>query len=331
MASITKETKKVEEPLSTQYGGIHAHGWVSRLPPSWIPYVQLSRLSPPAALLLIWFPHLFGALHAAIQLNLSYWELSRVSLLLLGGSAFYSNAAHAWNDLIDAPIDRRVSRTKKRPIVRGAITPRAAFIFTITQAIGAAAFLPCFTQDTLYATIPSICAATYYPYAKRHTHFAQFVLGFALSWGTMVGCAAAGLQRPWTDPSAIALTAAFSLWAVIYDTIYAYQDIMDDLQIGVKSLAILFGSRTKELLLVVLTVMGALLLVYGRLAGLGFLFHFIALGGCLANLGTMIVSVSLKDGSNCWWWFSTGNLYTGMAVAAGLFFEYMLRAALPTV
>lgn len=320
MASTQKDT------LSTQYGGIHAQGWVSLLPPSWIPYVQLSRLSPPAALLLIWFPHLFGALHAASDLGLSLWELARVSALLLVGSVFYSNAAHAWNDLIDAPIDRQILRTKKRPIVRGAISPKAAFLFTVSQAIGAALLLPLFSLDTLKSTLPSIVAATYYPFAKRHTHLAQFVLGFALAWGCMVGAAAAGLQRPWADNSTITLTAAFTLWAVIYDTIYAYQDIKDDLRVGVKSLAILFGSRTKQGLFMTLGIMGSLLAVYGRLSGFGAPFYVVALGGCVANLGAMIASVDLKDGSNCWWWFSSGNLITGYAVATGMLFEYGLRA-----
>lgn len=313
-----------KDTLSTQYGGIHAQGWVGLLPPSWIPYVQLSRLSPPAALLLIWFPHLFGALHAASDLGLSFPQLLRVSALLLVGSAFYSNAAHAWNDLIDAPIDRQIARTKKRPIVRGAITPLAAFLFTLSQAVGAALLLPLFSLDTSLSTLPSIAAATYYPFAKRHTHLAQFVLGFALAWGCMVGAAAGGVVQPWADAKTITLTAAFTLWAVVYDTIYAYQDIKDDLRVGVKSFAILLGSATKLGLFVVLGVMAALLGLYGQLAGFGWPFYVVALGGCVANLGAMIASVDLKDGTNCWWWFSSGNLFTGYAVAGGMLLEYVL-------
>lgn len=123
--------------LSQNYGGIHVRRWVDLLPSSWIPYIQLARIDPPAALCLIYFLHLFGILHAANRNRLSINAVLKLSALLLGGSFFFSNAAHAWNDLIDAPIDRQISRTKNRPIVRGAISPRGAFVFTATQAVWA--------------------------------------------------------------------------------------------------------------------------------------------------------------------------------------------------
>ncbi|KUI58278.1 4-hydroxybenzoate polyprenyltransferase, mitochondrial [Cytospora mali] len=267
-----------KESLSKQYGGIHSGRWITLLPSSWHPYIQLARLSPPSALFLIYFPHLFGILHAANSYKLPKFEVARACVLLFGGSFFCSNAAHAWNDLIDAPIDKQVARTMNRPIVRGAISPQAAFIFTVTQAIGAAAFLLLFPMTTVVATLPTITGTTYYPWAKRHTYFPQVVLGFCLAWGIVVAAAATGVNQPWADASTLCLVAASILWAVIYDTIYAYQDITDDIATGVKSTAVLFRNNTKHLLWFILFLMGALLVLYGSLAELGIAYNFITLG-----------------------------------------------------
>ncbi|KAH8166630.1 hypothetical protein CIB48_g1611 [Xylaria polymorpha] len=252
--------------LSQQYGGIHARGWVDRLPASWIPYVQLSRLSPPAALLLIYFPHLFGVIHATSVYGRPLDHVAYVSLILLAGSFFCNNASHAWNDLVDASIDTLVSRTKTRPIPRGSITRRAAFLFTVSQALGAAACLFPLSRDTAVIAIPNIVATTYYPYAKRHTHLPQVVLGFCLSWGCFVGSSALGVDTPWKDPALLCLFVASISWVVIFDTIYAHQDINDDLRHGVKSMAVLLQGRAKPLLLSLCLFMSLALMSSGYLA-----------------------------------------------------------------
>lgn len=323
------ENGKTKESLSQQYGGIHAGSWVDVLPHPWVPYVQLARLSPPAALFLIYLPHLYGALHAAlvrdgINPGNEARELLRTSALLLGGSFFYSNAAHAWNDLIDAPVDRRVERTKNRPIARGDITPRAAFLFTASQALGAATFLLFLPRATALATIPSIVGATYYPWAKLHTYFPQVVLGACLAWGTVVGASTLGIKEPWVNGPVLCLVVALVLWTSIYDTIYAYQDIMDDEKVGVKSTAILFKENTKTLLWILLAIKGGFLIWYGMMIGVGPGYYVITFGGCMLSLGAMIANVELKDQASCWWWFSIGFWFTGTSIGAGLLSEYLL-------
>lgn len=323
-----KETLFADEntniSLSQQYGGIHTNGWVNLLQASWIPYVQLARVDPPAALFLIYFPHLFGILHAAKYNQVPVLKVLQTSALLLGGSFFFSNAAHAWNDLIDAPIDKQIARTKNRPIVRGAISPPAAFAFTVSQAIGAAAFLFLLPANTAIATIPTIVGTTYYPWAKRHTYFPQVVLGFCLAWGIVVGGAATGVEEPWKDSATLLLVLSSTLWTVIYDTIYAYQDIADDTKIGVKSTAVLFRGNTKALLWALLFLMGVSLISYGRLAEMGVAYHVVTIGGCMSSLGLMILNVELKDEASCWRWFSSGFWLTGMSIAVGLGAEYVL-------
>ncbi|KAK3370757.1 putative prenyltransferase [Lasiosphaeria ovina] len=351
--------------LAQQYGGKHVGGWVSRLPASWVPYVQLTRLSPPAALALIYFPHFFGVLLAAILCGSPVTAVLRACAVLLVGSFFFSNAAHAWNDLVDAPLDAAVARTRARPIPRGAISPRAAFVFTATQAVGAAAVLLLFPDPAGAAcyTLPNILATAYYPWAKRHTHFAQLVLGACLAWGVVVGCVAMGyepfaappvfaLRLPAGRPSARASTptvavwaasllgadvqlgvsvlclwVACVLWSAIYDTIYAHQDVKDDTALGLKSLAVLFRRRTKPVLWLALAAMVGLLAACGVSAAMAVPYYIVALGGCALSLGAMVAMVDLADPASCWWWFRYGFWGAGLSIAGGLLSEYLVRIA----
>ncbi|XDG02655.1 hypothetical protein ABKA04_002270 [Annulohypoxylon sp. FPYF3050] len=325
--------------LAQQYGGGHAGGWVGLLPLSWVPYVQLARLSPPAGFFLIYFPHFFGIILAAIIQRSPISQVLHAGVVMFGGSFFFSNAAHGWNDLIDAPIDKSIARTSKRPIPRGAISPRAAFIFTITQGIGAALFLLLMPSGSAIYAVPNIIGTYYYPWAKRHTNFAQFVLGFCLAWGIIMGSCAMGLKpftggpfgaeggwKPlfWVEPSTACLFTASILWTVIYDSIYAHQDVKDDIKVGLKSFAVLLKDQTKPVLWVSLGCMIALLYTCGNLLNMGIQFHVIAAGGSLLSLGAMIANVELKDSASCWWWFRYGFWLAGGAIAGGLLSEYVL-------
>jgi 4-hydroxybenzoate polyprenyltransferase len=117
-------------------------------------------------------------------------------LLLLGASFFFSNAAHAWDDLADAPIDILIPRTARRPIPRGDVSRLAALTFVLANAAGAGITLLGFPDPAgafRYA-LPNILATVYYPYAKRHTNLPQLVLGFCLAWGVVMGAVASGCE-----------------------------------------------------------------------------------------------------------------------------------------
>lgn len=340
-----------------RYGGNYKIQVLSFLPDSWIPYIQLARLFPPAGLFLIYFPHAFGVLHAAIQIQASPGIVLQASTVTFGGSFFFSNAAHVWNDLIDTELDAKVERTSQRPIPRGAVSPRAAFVFTLTQAVGAAYFLTWlpggFLQGFLYA-LPNIIATVYYPWAKRHSHFPQLVLGVCLAWGTIMGELALGVPAftvsvgdTWwpstflscargdldfslisitVDSSVITLFLAGVVWTVIYDTVYAHLDLQADLQVGIKSLAVLFQTRTKAALWPLLVAMASLLVDCGCRSQLGAPYYLIGVTGAIGSLGTMIALVDLGNSQSCWWWFSKGFWLAGGAIVAGLLGEYMLQS-----
>lgn len=358
--------KSTKTELAQQYGGRHSGRWVSNLPASWIPFVQLARLSPPAGLALIYFPHLFGALLAAVIQDAAVIRIIRTCAILLPWSLFFSNAAHAWNDVVDAPLDAAVARTRQRPIPRGAVSIRAAVIFAVSQALlGIAVLYFGFAGDghgTALLVLPNLVTTMYYPYAKRHTHLAQFVLGICLAWGVVVGSSAMGLetfvvveselglvqmsrdyQLTLTLPALISnmhiqispppffLMLACVLWTVIYDTIYAHQDVVDDKRLGLFSLAVMLGRHTKPALAFLLCGMLTMLVACAASSNaMGWPYLTIALGGCLFSLGRMIWFVDLKDSGSCWWWFGNAFWTAGFSMAAALTTEYAVHRLLAT-
>ncbi|KAI0023367.1 UbiA prenyltransferase family-domain-containing protein [Xylariomycetidae sp. FL0641] len=323
----TKSTTRRERDSVTLYAGGDRPRWVDYVPSTWRPYVQLTRLNFAGPVMLIYFPHLCGVLHTVI-LNPGSHPIDEIlwaCLLLLGGSFFYSNAAHAWDDIVDVPLDRLMERTKNRPIARGAITMRAALLFTVAQGLAAASFLLFLPSSTAPSTLGSILTAAYYPWAKRHTHFPQLVLGFCLAWGVMTGSAALGVQRPWGDSSRLSLVLACTLWTVVYDTIYAYIDVPDDLKLGVKSTAVLFRNHMKPFLWCTLAGMAISLHCCGRLGGMGHPYFGIAEGGSVLSVGFMIYKVDLSSSKSCYLWFSRGFWMPGIALAVGLMAECILH------
>ena len=325
--------------LAFQYGGNHASGWLAYVPQSWLPYVQLARLSPPAGLLLIFYPHAFGILLTGLMTRAPLSRVLESAALLLGGSFFVSNAIHIWNDLVDAPLDAKVERTRQRPIPRGAVSPFAAVIFTLTQTFAAAIFLQWLPQGMttgfLYS-LPSIIAWTYYPYAKKHTNFPQVVLGFCLAWGIFMGSLAMGVEpfpiyvqsssgeNPEVQWSTVYLFLANIIWTINYDTVYAHQDLKDDLKAGIKSLAVLFQDQTKTFLWPLQFMMIGLMVACGWLANLGWPYYLIAVGGSTITLVSMLLNVELSDYTSCWWWYRDGSWYVGWSITGGLLLEYLL-------
>ncbi|PHH72902.1 hypothetical protein CDD80_4188 [Ophiocordyceps camponoti-rufipedis] len=319
-------------PLATHYGGLHSSPWVSRLPPSWIPLVQLARLSPPVGLALVFLPHLYGALLAAIEQRAPVHRLLRACAVLAAGTFFFSNAAHGWNDVVDAPVDRLVARTRTRPIPRGALSGTAAVVFVFSQAVGVMAVLLLLmpARSALWA-LPAYIASAYYPWAKRQTHLAQLVLGFCLAWGVVVGAVGLGSSGPDERLSpvrhvpTVCLVAACIVWTAVYDTIYAHQDAADDARIGLKSMALLLRGRTKAVLWLMVCLMAVLLAAAGIAASMAWPYFIITALGSAVSLGVMVARVELHDPTSCWWWFRYGFWLTGSAIAAGLSCEYLMR------
>ena len=184
------------------------------------------------------------------------------------------------NDLADQSYDRQVTRTKTRPLASGALRPSHAILFLGTLLVLAIGLLLFLNPLTMWLSPIALGLAALYPFTKRFFHIPQFFLGLAFGWGTVMAWAA---TRNQLDLSVWFLFAATTCWALAYDTIYALQDRADDIHVGVKSSAIMFGSHVwlavgiiEIIMIVFLALAGWLehlnLAFYGGLAGLaGFL------------------------------------------------------------
>ena len=304
-------------------------GFISYLPASWIPYAELMRLDKPAGTYYLFFPCVFSTLMAASYTAAAPLPVLTTSLCFFAGALIMRGAGCTINDLWDRDLDPRVARTRLRPIARGAVTPFKALTFTGFQLLAGLGVLLQFPTSCLYYGIPSLLLVATYPLAKRVTHYPQFVLGLTFSWGAMMGFPALGVDLT-TDT--IALQAVASLyascvsWTVLYDMIYGHMDIKDDVKVGIKSIAIRHKNETKLVLSSLAVVQIACLAVAGLSVGASPVFFVGSCGSAAATLGIMIWKVRLSSVHSCLWWFTNGALFTGGAIATGMFAEYMLTA-----
>ena len=237
--------------------------------------MSLIRLKNQTGTLLLALPSLW-ALVLASDGTPSPWLL----LIFLFGAFVMRSAGVIINDLADQSFDRQVKRTKNRPLASGVLRPVHALI-CLVSFLSIALFLLFFLNSlTRWLSPIALTLAAFYPFTKRFFHLPQFFLGLAFGWGAIMAWAATQNQL---TLSAWLLFTATTFWALAYDTIYALQDRDDDIRVGIRSSAILFGSQIwiavgiiEILMIGILALIGSLehlnLAFYGGLAGLaGFL------------------------------------------------------------
>lgn len=332
---ISKSDSEAPEPNPSSHSLPYqppTSGLVSWLPPSWVPYAELMRLQKPAGYYAFYLPHLFGTLYAAILLYPvpDPLQLLRVNLLFAIGSLLLRGAACTWNDTLDAPYDRLVVRCRHRPIARNAISPTTANIFTLAQSLIGAAILYQLPSACWLPATALVITLGLYPFAKRVTNYPQVVLGFSLALGQLVGAAGMGLDLLHEARNEMAagmrcLYLSNVVNAIIYDAVYAHQDLKDDIKAGVKSVAVAWRERTKPILCFLSAVEVGLIGVTGYELGLGIIYFVCAVGGTASVLGLMIWSVKLDVSSDCGRWFKWTIWLTGGTLSSGLLAEYLVR------
>ncbi len=301
------------------------------LPASWVPYAELTRLDKPTGSYYLFFPCLFSTLMAAPMVEPTMASPAHVvgtSLLFFTGAVIMRGAGCTVNDLWDRNLDPHVTRTRLRPIARGAVTPFNALVFAGTQMLAGLALLLQLPTACLYYGIPSLALVVTYPLAKRVTYYPQAVLGLAFSWGAIMGFPALGvdlLSNSAALTAAAALYASNVAWTVLYDMIYAHMDIKDDVKAGIKSIALKHAAQTKAVLTGLGAVQLSLLAAAGVASGAGPAFFVGSCGGAMVTLGVMIRRVKLESVKDCWWWFVNGCLLTGGAIGLGLGADYLVR------
>lgn len=191
-------------------------------------------------------------------------------MIIISGAFLIRSAGCAINDIADRNFDPYVERTKERPLASGKMTlAQAFFVFALLVALAGALTL---YMNALAITL-SACSLFFvilYPFTKRFVHFPQVFLGIAFGWGAIIVWAAV---RNEVSLTAFLIFLATVTWSVAFDTIYAIVDIDDDVKVGVKSTAILFGRHVKQAVAFFFTATLLFTALAGLTAHLGFLFY----------------------------------------------------------
>jgi 4-hydroxybenzoate polyprenyltransferase len=208
------------------------------------PYIQLMRLDKQIGIWLLVMPCLWGIAAAAFEkhFNIIDWNILYYCILFMLGSVVMRSAGCVINDYFDREIDKHVTRTKNRPLARGAIKPMNALIlFAFLSLIGLCILLQ-FPTVTIIMGLFIFIPIILYPLMKRITYFPQLFLGLVYNIGVIMGYVT--ITKIF-NPHILWLYASGVLITVAYDTIYAFADIKDDLKIGVKSTAIAWQKNPK--------------------------------------------------------------------------------------
>ncbi|GAB2514835.1 4-hydroxybenzoate octaprenyltransferase [Microbulbifer agarilyticus] len=283
--------------------------------PAALPYWQLTRMDRPIGSLLLLWPT-----WCALWIAAEGWPGLHLFCVFTLGVILTRAAGCAINDFADRNIDGHVERTKQRPLATGAATPKGALMLFAGLMLVAFLLVLTTNRPTILLSLPALALAFCYPFAKRYTHLPQVVLGAAFSMGIPMAFAAVTGEVP---AVAWLLFTANLLWTVTYDTFYAMVDRDDDLQIGVKSTAILFGELDKAMTASLQAMVVVALLMLGGRADLGALYYcgVASVTGLFAYQQWLIRD---RQRDTCFKAFLNNN-YVGMALFAGIFFQYLAR------
>ncbi|MEZ8968226.1 4-hydroxybenzoate polyprenyltransferase [Vibrio breoganii] len=276
-------------------------------------YYLLMRMDRPIGSLLLLWPTLWALVMASE--GRPQWTVLIVFCL---GVFLMRSAGCVINDFADRELDGHVERTQFRPIPSGLVSAKEALaLFGVLSLISFALVLTMNTL-TIQLSFVGVALAALYPFMKRFTHLPQLVLGMAFSWAIPMAWAA---ESGHIAPLAWLLFVINMLWTIAYDTQYAMVDRDDDLKIGIKSTAILFGRFDKLIVGILQAITIILLLIVGENAALGPAFYW----GVLVAAGLLVYQqwlIKTRDRALCFQAFLNNN-YVGMVITIGLFVTYL--------
>ncbi|RJG12854.1 4-hydroxybenzoate octaprenyltransferase [Pseudomonas cavernicola] len=278
-------------------------------------FVQLMRMEKPIGIYLLLWPTLWALWVAAKGVP----SLSNLLIFVLGVILMRA-AGCVINDYADRNFDGHVKRTRERPLASGKIAPREALVLFAVLLVLSFALVLCTNATTVWLSFGGLALAACYPFMKRYTFYPQVVLGAAFSWGMPMAFTAETGALP---AAAWLLYLGNLLWTVAYDTYYAMADRDDDLQIGVKSTAILFGDADR---LIIATLQGLALLcllLAGARFALGGYFH-LGLGVAALCFAWQFYSTRAREPQACLAAF-LHNHWAGLAIFLGIVADYALR------
>jgi 4-hydroxybenzoate polyprenyltransferase len=277
-------------------------------------FVDLTRLQKPIGYMLLFWPCAWG-LTLAYDFSKDLDNYFFYLVLFFLGAVLMRSAGCIVNDILDKEYDKKVSRTKNRPIASGKISNKLAIFYTIILCLTALLVLLNFNNYTIILALGSMPLAFTYPLMKRFTYWPQLFLGITFNYGLILGWTSVKEE---IDLIPILFYFGAIFWTLGYDTIYGYQDIKDDEIIGLKSTSIKFKSNPIIFLIICYSIFYLITLSMGFLMNLNNLFFF-----SLAILFLQIFYFQLKilkinDAKNCLKIFKSNN-FLGLLVYFGIF------------
>jgi len=276
-------------------------------------YALLMRLDRPIGSLLLLWPALW-----ALWLAGAGHPQSLVVVVFVLGVVLMRSAGCVINDYADRNVDPHVARTRQRPLAAGRVTSREALRLFVVLCLLAFALVLLMNRLTVMLSVGAVILAVIYPFMKRYTHLPQVVLGMAFGWAVPMAYAA---QTGAVPPVAWLLFIATVLWDTAYDTMYAMVDRPDDLRIGVKSTAILFGEADRHLIALIQGLFFVVMIMIGRQMQLG-VYYYAGLVTAMGLAGYQLWLIRRRDPGECFKAFLNNNWF-GMAIFAGIVVHYL--------
>ncbi|KOO12987.1 4-hydroxybenzoate octaprenyltransferase [Vibrio ouci] len=277
-----------------------------------VAYWQLMRMDKPIGTLLLLWPTLWALIISAQGI-----PDFKVLLVFVLGVIFMRAAGCVINDFADRKVDGHVKRTKQRPLPSGRVSSKEAIGLFLVLAISSFVLVLSMNTLTIQLSFVGLVLAFIYPFMKRFTHLPQLFLGLAFSWSIPMAWAAQSGEVPMMVWFIFAINA---LWTIAYDTQYAMVDRDDDLKIGIKSTAILFGRFDKMVIGVLQLITLAMLMFVGTWYQLGASYYW-----SLLMVGALFVFqqhlIRHRERDLCFRAFLNNN-YVGMIVTIGLFIAF---------
>lgn len=276
-------------------------------------YARLMRLHRPIGIFLLLWPALW-ALWIAAEGRPDWWIL----FVFAAGVVLMRSAGCVINDFADRAIDRHVRRTRDRPFVRGEISEREALMLFAVLCLTAFALVLTLNSLTILLSLAGVLLAASYPFMKRYTYLPQIHLGAAFGWSVPMAFAA---QTGGVPQIAWLIYLAAVLWTTAYDTMYAMVDRNDDIRIGVKSTAILFGEQDRVIIGLIQALLFLALMIVGDRLDMSGAYYL----GLSAALGLAVYQQYLirnRRPDDCFRAFLNNNWF-GAAIFCGILLHYL--------
>jgi len=278
-------------------------------------YWLLARFDKPIGILILLWPALW-----ALWLASSGSPDLLVLSVICFGVVLMRAAGCVINDYADRDFDPHVERTKLRPMAAGKVQAKEALIIFVVLCLMAFSLVLLLNTYTILLSFGGAFLAASYPFMKRYTQLPQAYLGIAFGWAVPMSFAAQSNEIPLV---AWLMYLATALWALVYDTMYAMVDKDDDLKIGIKSTAILFGDKEREIMAILQIIIILLMVQVGRLQDLSWI-YYVALAGASLFFVYQQKLIFYRNKKDCFTAFLNSNWF-GLTIFIGLVLEFALK------